>query len=293
MITVFTPTYNRAYMLPKLYESLCGQTNNDFEWLIVDDGSTDGTMDVVKELVAENRLNIQYHYKENGGLNSTYNYAVSHTDNELFFRVDSDDSVKEDAIQSIYDNWHLVKNDNRLCGLVFLSVFEDGKPVGRHPFNGNFETNFFDYRYKYYATGDRAEVVKTEVLRQYPFPLFEGEKFIPEGLLWNRISEQYNSIYVNKSIYVRNYGEDSITARVVQVLKRNCKGTTLYYSELLKHRQPVFFFFKHSLLYWRYAFYKKCSFSEKVRESGIGAFMVGFLPSLALLAVDKAKGRAV
>ncbi|MBD5446591.1 MAG: glycosyltransferase family 2 protein [Treponema sp.] len=293
MITVFTPTYNRAYMLPKLYESLLAQTCRDFEWLIVDDGSTDETINVVKELLIRNEVNIQYHYKENGGLNSAYNYAVTHTDNEIFFRVDSDDSIKKDAIQSIYDNWHFVENDTRLCGLVFLSVFDDNKTVGFHPFEYDFETNFFDYRYKYHATGDRAEVIKTEVLRQYLFPLFKDEKFVPEGLMWNRIANRYNCVYVNKPIYVRNYGGDSITAKIVKILKRNNKGATLYYSELLKHRQPIFFFFKHSLLYWRYAFYKKCNFAEKTKESGLTAFVVGFLPSLVLLALDKMKGRSI
>ncbi len=293
MITVFTPTYNRAYILPKLYESLCHQTCKDFEWLIVDDGSTDETEEVVNNMIFKTKLNIRYLKKENGGLNSAYNFAVENTENEIFFRVDSDDSIKENAIQLIYDKWILVKNNEKLSGLVFLSVFNDGKVVGRHPFTKDVVSNFFDYRYKYRAVGDRAEVVKTSVLKNYPFPLLKNEKFIPEGLMWNRIAKEYDAIYINEPIYIRDYLEDSITSKVVQTLKKNCKGATLYYSELLKCKQPFLFFVKHSLLYWRYAFYKRISLKEKIKESGFSAFFIGFIPAFFILAIDKLKGRTI
>lgn len=113
MITVFTPSYNRAYLLPRLFEALKNQTDKRFEWLIVDDGSEDNTKEIVEKFQHENSLNINYQRKQNGGLNSAYNFAVSHTQNEIFFRVDSDDSVLPDAIEQIYENWHFVQDDKK------------------------------------------------------------------------------------------------------------------------------------------------------------------------------------
>ena len=291
MITIFTPTYNRAYILPKLYESLCLQTNKDFEWLIVDDGSTDDTRTVVGKFIQENKMQIDYQYKQNGGLNSAYNYAVAHSQNEIFFRVDSDDSILPDAIERIYENWHLVKNEERLCGLVFLSQFDDGRLVGTHPFSEITECDFFSYRSKFHAKGDRAEVMKTSVLKNYPFPKFKGEKFCPEGLMWNRIAQHYTAFYIPNAIYVREYMADSITSSVVKTLKKNAVGASLYYAELLKMNPSFFYFFKNSLLFWRYGFFNKKSFAENCKSIPFLSTAIGLMPALLVLAFDKVRGR--
>lgn len=293
MITVFTPTYNRAYTLSTLYNSLLQQTNKNFEWLIVDDGSSDETREIVRNWEMEGKVKIRYIFKKNEGLNSAYNLAVAISLNEIFFRVDSDDYLKMNAIQLIYDTWYLVENDKDICGIVFLAIFDNGNIVGTHPFNKVFRTNFFDYRYKYKATGDRAEVMKTEVLKKYPFPIILGEKFLPEGFMWNRIAYDYDALYMNIPIYIREYREDSITTKIVQTLKKNNKGATLYYTELLKHRQPFYFFFKHSLLYWRYAFYTKKSLPDKIKDVGVFVFVIGYIPSLCLIILDKLTGKTI
>lgn len=290
MITVFTPTYNRAYILPKLYESLCAQTDKDFEWLVVDDGSTDETSSLLEKWKREKQININYHHKENGGLNSAYNFAVSLTNNEIFFRVDSDDSVRCNAIEEIKKNWHLAKDKEKICGLVFLSVFKDGQIVGKHPFDKTTESNFFEYRNKFGATGDRAEVIKTAVLKKYPFPKFGNEKFCPEGLMWNRIAKDYNAVYLNIPIYEREYIEDSITTNVVSTLKRNSIGATTYYSELLNMNPKFFYFIKNSLLFWRYAFFNKKGIIENLKAVPRRSWFF-ILPSLGILLIDRIKGR--
>ena len=290
MITVFTPTYNRAYILPKLYESLCNQTCKDFEWLVVDDGSTDETFLLLEKWKAERKINVNYQFKQNGGLNSAYNFAVSMTNNEIFFRVDSDDSIKKNAIEEIKSNWHLVKDNENLCGLVFLSVYKDGKIVGKHPFNKNTESNFFEYRNKFGAIGDRAEVIKTAVLKKYPFPKFGNEEFCPEGLMWNRIAKNYNAIYLNIPIYEREYIADSITTNVVATLKKNAIGATAYYSELLNMRPRFSYFIKNSLLFWRYAFFNKKKFIENLRMIPVFSWFF-IIPAFGILIIDKIRGR--
>lgn len=291
MITVFTPSFNRAYLLSRLYESLLKQTNSNFEWLIVDDGSTDDTRSVVEKFIQENRMKIDYQYKQNGGLNSAYNFAVAHTQNEIFFRVDSDDSILPDAIERIYENWHLVKNAERLCGLVFLSQFDDGRLVGTHPFSDVKECDFLSYRSRFHAKGDRAEVMKTSVLKKFPFPQFEGEKFCPEGLMWNRIARDYAALYIPHAIYVREYMADSITSSVVQTLKKNACGASLYYAELLGMKPTFSYFCKNSLLFWRYAFFNRKSFAENCRSIPLFATVVGLMPALLVLTFDKVRGR--
>lgn len=289
MITIFTPTYNRAKLLDRVYQSLKNQTNLEFEWLIVDDGSNDDTKSVVDGFIAKGILNIRYLYKENGGVSSAMNYGIAHTENEIFFRVDSDDFLKEDAIAQIYAHWSSVRNDDKMSGLVFLTETTDGKLFGTHPFKDKFKTNYFEYRFVHGAVGDRAEVTKTAVLKQFPFPLFEGEKFCPEGVMWNRIAQQYDALYIPIAIHVREMDmQDSITSKVTATLEKNSMGTTTYYGELL-NMKPISFisFMKNSLLYWRYALVnKKEGFIEKFKRVPLKSNLCLF-PAIALLLLDR------
>lgn len=289
MITIFTPTYNRSHLLQRVYQSLLEQSNLNFEWLVVDDGSTDNTREVVEAFIAEGKLNIRYIYKENGGVNSAMNCGVAQTENEIFVRLDSDDYLKLNAVEQIYNHWELVCHDEHLCGLVFLTEGTDGSLFGTHPFKDVYRTNFFDYRFVYGAVGDRAEVMKTAVLKQYPFPIFPGEKFCPEGIMWDRIAKSYEAIYLPIVIHVREMDmDDSITSKVVQTLEKNSMGTFTYYSELLgMSRMSFASFVKNSILYWRYALCnKKLGFIEKIRRVPKKS-LICFFPALALWVLDR------
>ena len=292
MITVFTPAYNRAKTLPRLFESLLAQTDKRFEWLIIDDGSTDDTKNLVDQYIAEGTLNIRYLYKENGGVNSAMNYGVLHTENEIFYRVDSDDYLKDNAIEKIYANWPLVENDDSLSGLIMLPIGTDGQPVGFHPFNEIRRVNFFDYYFQYGASGDRATVMKTSVMKQNLFPMYPGEKFCPEGLMWNRMAQGYDVICVPEIIYVREVEiGDSITNKVVETLEKNNIGAITYYSEILKIGQTrnirLFYYMKSALLYWRYALCNKTlSLCEKVKFVPASAILA-LIPGVMLLLWDR------
>ena len=171
-ITVFTPTYNRAHTLWRTYESLCRQTCKDFEWLVIDDGSTDNTEELVRGWIAENRIPIRYIHKKNGGLYTGYNAAFLNIETELSVCVDSDDFMPDNAIQLILDYWH--KNGSeRYMGITGLDFTLDGRPIGGLFREDLFEAHIIDIDHK----GDTKQVFRTELVKRLlPMEGFDGEK---------------------------------------------------------------------------------------------------------------------
>ena len=211
-ITVLTPTYNRGKLLEKLYKSLCAQDCKDFEWLIVDDGSTDDTSERVEQMKQTADFPISYHKKENGGKHTALNYAYQLIKTPLTFIVDSDDSLTEDAISCVNAIYEKYKNERDLCGFSFLR----GKPDGGYlstsgvPQDGMKES-YVDCRINRSIGGDMAEVWYTHCLKEYPFPEFQGEKFLGEDIVWVRMSEKYKIRFFNRVIYISDYLEDGLT----------------------------------------------------------------------------------
>lgn len=211
-ITVLTPTYNRGKLLQKLYESLCNQDCKEFEWLIVDDGSTDGTSECVEKMKKTANFPIFYYKKVNGGKHTALNYAYQFIKTPLTFIVDSDDFLTDDAISSIESVYKKFKDEHDLCGFSFLR----GKPDGGYlstsgvPQDGMKET-FVECRINRNIGGDMAEVWYTECLKEYPFPEFQGEKFLGEDIVWIRMSEKYKMRFFNHVIYISDYLEDGLT----------------------------------------------------------------------------------
>lgn len=211
-ITVLTPAYNRGKLLEKLYESLCAQDCKDFEWLIVDDGSTDDTSERVEQMKQTADFPISYHRKENGGKHTALNYAYQFIKTPLTFIVDSDDSLTRDAISYVNEIYKRYKNESDLCGFSFLR----GKPDGGYlstsgvPQDGMKES-YVDCRINRSIGGDMAEVWYTRCLNEYPFPEFQGEKFLGEDIVWVRMSEKYKMRFFNRVIYISDYLEDGLT----------------------------------------------------------------------------------
>ena len=211
MITVLTPTFNRGG-LQSLWDSLQKQTVKDFEWLVVDDGSTDGTKDLITKLQEKSDFPIRYIYKSNGGKHTALNVGIQTICSELTFIVDSDDCVTDDAIESILKIHKKYRSQNNICGYAFLRAFPDGKVNGK-----KFDVNekigsYIDVRVNGDDTGaDKAEVFKTHCLKEFPFPEYPNEKFLGEDLVWVRMARKYEMVHINKAIYVGNYLEDGLT----------------------------------------------------------------------------------
>lgn len=255
MITVFTPTYNRAHLLPTLYQSLCKQSCKDFEWLIMDDGSTDDTETTVKQLIAEEAIPIRYFKQQNGGKHRAINHGVQEAKGELFFIVDSDDTLPKDSIRTILDYWSEINEDNIYAGVAGYMAHHDGKIIG-HGFNLDniLDCNTIEFRYKYKVVGDMAEVFRTNVLKEFPFPEVENERFCPEALVWNRISIKYKLRFFNMVIYYRDYIEGGLTSKITRIRMESPIASVTHYQELNSYSIPFKEKIKAAINYWRFWF---------------------------------------
>ncbi|OUQ47366.1 hypothetical protein B5E62_15285 [Lachnoclostridium sp. An118] len=220
MVTIFTPTFNRAHLLQNLYDSLCRQTNKNFLWHIVDDGSTDDTGKLVKQWKKENKeFVINYTRQSNGGKQRAHNVGVQMCETELFFCVDSDDSLVDDAVKIIIENWGIAKQEN-IAGIVALRGKDETITLGTSmPKVSNL--TMLELYQKYHFKGDTALIYRTEILKKYPFVLAEGEKFIGENFVYNQIDLNYKMYVLNKIIYICQYFEDGYTRNTVQLLVKN------------------------------------------------------------------------
>lgn len=230
-ITVFTPTYNRAYILENLYRSLQRQSFRDFEWLVVDDGSGDDTDRLVAGWMAEeNPFPIRYVRQENGGKCRAINHGLKLAQGELFFTVDSDDYLTGDALEKV-DRWEReLPKDGNFCGFAGnLGTAPDTTP--NTPLPGEYyDGNAFD-RYGI-VDGERAMVFYTAVHRQYLYPEFPGEKFMTEGVAWNRMAQDgYKLRFFNDIIWIYEFKADGLTKAGYDLFLNNPQGTGLFFRE--------------------------------------------------------------
>lgn len=211
VITIFTPSYNRRKTLPVLYESLCKQTDKNFEWMIVDDGSKDDTQQLVKQWQDEKNISINYFYKENGGKHTALNYGIPQIKSELTFIVDSDDYLPEKAVETIRKYHKKFQNTPGICGYSFLRFYPNGKVNEAFFPKDEIIDTYINVRINGGIGGDKAEVFFTDILKQFPFPVYKGEKFVPEDLIWIQISGKYKMVHINQCIYISEYLEGGLT----------------------------------------------------------------------------------
>ncbi|MBB6624651.1 glycosyltransferase family 2 protein [Clostridium gasigenes] len=227
--TVFTPTYNRKDTIYDLYDSLRKQSNKDFEWIIVDDGSTDKTEEVINDIRKnEQTFSITYVKQENGGKHRAINKGLDHAKGKMFFIVDSDDTLTYDAIELIKHFVDSLNNtDEPIAAVAGLRMGKDGYVIGGAPINEYIDCAN-SRRKQYDLLGDKAEVYFTNVLKQYRFPTFEGETFLTECIVWNKIADDgYKIRWFNKSIYICEYQEAGLTNNLEMLKKNNPKGYLL------------------------------------------------------------------
>lgn len=230
-VTVFTPTYNRAYILGDLYHSLQRQTCMDFEWLIVDDGSADDT----KALVAswqgeENPFPIRYIYQENGGKCRAINRGLKEADGRLFFTVDSDDYLTDDAIEKVIRWEGELPRGGHFCGYVGNRGITPTQTPNRLFPGGYLDGTALD-RYDQ-VDGERAFVFYTEIHRKYLYPEFPGEKFLTEAVTWDLMAHDgYKMRFYNDIIWIWEYKDDGLTRAGYRVFLENPQGTGLFFRQ--------------------------------------------------------------
>lgn len=254
-ITILTPTYNRASLLPRLFDSLLRQTNKDFEWIVVDDGSTDDTREVVANLKEKcgGAFPMGYVYKANGGKHMAINIGAERARGELLFIADSDDLLTDDALETVANSWHDISDDKSFAGIAGLDITMDTREViGSGLPQEHIDCNAIDIRYRHHVTGDMKEVFRTEVLREFPFPEFAGERFCPEQLVWFRMARRYRLRYINKPMYIADYQHDGITAGITRARMRNPSASMLTYAELTECPVPFLVKVKAAINFWRF-----------------------------------------
>lgn len=252
LITVFTPTYNRAHLLGRLYESLCAQRFTDFEWLIVDDGSTDGTASLVQGFIAERRIDIKYLSQRNGGKHRAINHGVGQAKGELFFIVDSDDSLPPHALETIANEYAAIRGNDSFGGVAGYMASHSGEEIVQQNVNDRYDCTALEIRYKFHIKGDLAEVFRTTVLKEFPFPEIANEQFCPEALVWNRIAQRYRLRYFHKVIYHRDYLADGLSAKIARIRMDSPIASAIHYSELNSYDLPWGQKLKAAINYWRF-----------------------------------------
>lgn len=223
-ITVFTPTFNRAYCLHQVYESLLRQTDPNFKWLVVDDGSSDNTKELVEKWINEDKIEIRYIYQENQGMHGVYNTAYANIDTELNICIDSDDYLADNAIELITKMWSEFGSD-KYAGLVGLDAKFSGEIIGKKMPEGLKSSTLEDLYFKYKIPGDKKLVFRTEVVKSYPpYPLFEGENFVPHGSLFIQIDKDYELLCLNEVLVHVEYLEDGSSRNIFKQYRRHPKG---------------------------------------------------------------------
>lgn len=277
-VTVFTPTYNRAHTLTRLYESLCKQTCKDFEWLIVDDGSSDNTTELVEQFIMKENIRIRYFLQNNSGQHVAMNRGIQEADSLLFFMLDSDDYLPENAIELILCKWKTVSNDTSICGVVGNRCFKNGKVVGDENCYNEKIIDFLSYRSNLRIRGDRAEVVKTSIIKNYLYPCFEGEKSLPIAFIFNRMAQEYKALYFDECIYIADYLPDGMGAYWIRDRIKSPNGTAIYYGELTHYiKRNWRYKLRMATNYWRYAPYNKhLRFKDKIRQVGKWGTLLGW-----------------
>jgi len=242
-LTIFVPSYNRASYLQRMYESLMKQTNQDFVWLIVDDGSTDNTQEVIETLKkGTHRFKIEYFYQANQGKPFAFNKGVEETTTPYFYAIDSDDWLTDTAVTDIISTIEALEQQREAVAYVFQYLDINHQLITKRPFPsspwyGNYDTMMFTEK----VVGDAGFVFKTEVLRQFPFPKYLDETFVPEAFLYNRLNH-FSGVfaYINIPIAYHEYLPEGFTHNMRPLFKNNPMGHYVYAAEYLN-------FFRHDL----------------------------------------------
>lgn len=223
-LCVFTPTYNRAYILPVLYRSLVSQTSQDFVWMVVDDGSSDETEELVAGWQAEGRIAIDYLKVPNGGKQRAVNVGVERCECPLFFVVDSDDWIVPTAVEHVLTLWGTIAGDDSYAGIVALRGTDETTPLGTWMPQGISRVKMWDLLDRYRFRGDTSLIHRTDVLRDHPYEVAPSETFVSEASVFFALDEHYWMRTDNTILTICHYLPDGLTHNFVANAKRNPIG---------------------------------------------------------------------
>jgi glycosyltransferase involved in cell wall biosynthesis len=237
--TVFTPTFNRAHTLARVFRSLQAQSFRDFEWLVIDDGSSDGTEALVKSWKRSAGFPVRYLGQDNVGKPRTVNRGVQEARGDLFLTLDSDDACVPFALERFKFHWDAIPEHQKkdFTGVASLAQDPHGKVIGTpFPFDVT-DSNSLEIRLKYKITGEKWGFHRTEILRRFPNPEMQGERYITESVIWNRIALHYKIRYVNEALRIYFPSHNGLTSTPARI--KNCKSARFYYREFVALDYPI------------------------------------------------------
>jgi glycosyltransferase involved in cell wall biosynthesis len=269
-ITVFTPTYNRRITLPRLYKSLREQTYKNFEWLIVDDGSKDGTTELVAEWQQSNSIfPIVYKWKPNRGKHTAHNLAIKIARGRYFAIIDSDDWYAPDGIAVLKYHWDILGEDYvKFANVEGLCARPDGSLIGSKYRSDIFDSDNFSITCQRKKVGDTAGMYRLDVLKEFPFPE-DGNNFIMEGLIWNRIADRYKTRFINTIIGFKEYQQGGLTKRNLENKLKYANVTSLYIKEVLTNKKNIsnVLRLKFQINYIRYSLHGGIKIQQQYRQA--------------------------
>ncbi len=257
--TVFTATFNRGHLLMNVYNGLKKQTFKDFEWIIVDDGSTDSTEKFVSAWIKENCIPIRYFKQENQGKQSAFNFGVQEAEGKFFLNIDSDDYCVDTALEKLIFYWQSIPETEQkeFSGIMSLCVDRNNQLIGDKFPKDIFDSSWIETFYVYNVKGDKWGFFKTEIFKKYPFPIINNEKFISEAIVFNRIGLQYKTRFINEKLLVVEYQKDGYSKSSLRLRMANPLGTLLYYKEFLSLPVNPAWKIRNFINYLRFSFHAK------------------------------------
>lgn len=229
LITIFTPTYNRGYILPKLYDSLCRQTDTDFEWLIIDDGSTDNTRECIESWILENKIKITYFFQNNSGKMKAHNFAINNINTKWFMCIDSDDFIIDTCIEKI--KGAISCTESELCsGIVAYRAKDEYENLSGNEFPKCDYTSLKNIYINGYK-GETTLVFKSKIIKKYSFPDIEGEKFMTEAYIYDQMDQVYKLYVLPEILTISDYMQDGYTRNIHKVYFDNPVSMMIYYDQ--------------------------------------------------------------
>ena len=296
ILTIFTPTYNRAILLEDLYKSLISQSCYDFEWLIIDDESTDCTETIVKQWKTEQKKFLIRYYKQiHGGKHRALNKAFDLAFGDFFFIVDSDDQLIPNAVELVSKWCNNIKDNKIMAGVAGLKISMDGKTWG-----GDLDYKYGEYidannleRQKYNMLGDKAEVYRTELLKRYKFPEYAGEYFVTEAVCWDSIAAAgYKIRWYNTPIYMCEYLEDGLTCSGANEIKGHCcnyQGYCYYVKQCMKIKSEIDWM-PEFIIFNKTGNYLGKSYKNKARDLNISIVKYGYYLTIKYVVIYFIRG---
>ena len=230
-ITVFTPSYNRASTLPQCYAALLRQTCQDFEWLIVDDGSSDNTRELVQGWQKDNKIAIRYIYQENQGMHGAHNTGHAHLTTELCIGCDSDDYLYDRCIEQVLARWN-ARPDGAYAGVIGECRDQHGRTLAAIPSELE-ETTLYDLRYRHGIKGDFKFALRSDLLKREPYPMIEGEHYMAVGYKYFKLDQDFKLLVIHDTLCCQEYLPDGEVSGKVKRYVTAPRGFMHYRNEMM------------------------------------------------------------